>query len=197
MPASFVGERHPTGLTRLHELADGHWILIRPMIASDRAELAARYHELSVESRRSRFGSSAPDELSEMWLDRLVDLDQEDRVALGAVVIDEPGAPGVGVARFARKEDDPTTAEVAVAVLDAYQHRGIGSLLLWDLVNAARARGITTFTATVLWESSSLLDAILASGANVDPAEPGVAAVRFELPPLREVEDNLERAFGQ
>jgi hypothetical protein len=71
---------------------------------------------------------------------------------------------------------------VAVTVVDAYQRRGIGTLLLWDLVDVARSHDITTFTATVMWESSGLLDAILAAGAIVEPAEPGVAAIRFELP---------------
>jgi GNAT superfamily N-acetyltransferase len=140
----------------------------------------ARYDELSPAARRARFGS-APDQLTSRELDQLLDLDYDDRFALAALVVDEAGERGVGVARYARRKDEPSTAEVAVVVLDAYQHQGIGSLLLWDLVDVAREHGITTFTATVRWESTSLLDAIRTAGATIRPAEPGVAAVTFEF----------------
>ena len=162
-------------------LDNGRQILVRPLLPSDREELAVRYTELSPAARRSRFGS-APDQLSPRQLDQLVDLDFDDRFALAAVAVDEDGEPGVGVARYARHNDDPTVAEVAVVVLDEYQHRGIGSILLWDLVAVARSHGITTFTATVMWARKELLDAIRSAGATVEPAEPGIAAVRFELP---------------
>lgn len=161
-------------------LRDGHRVLIRPLMATDRAELAARYAELSPAARRARFGM-APEELTDERLDELLDIDYDDRFALAAVAIDEPGSPGVGVARYARRNDDPTAAEAAAAVLDAYQHRGIGTWLLLDLVEAARARGITTFVATVRWDNTELLDALRARGATLEPTEPGVAALRIDL----------------
>jgi GNAT superfamily N-acetyltransferase len=114
-------------------------------------------------------------------LDRLLDLDYDDRFALAALVAGVGGEHGVGVARYARHNDDPTVAEVAVVVLDAYQRQGIGTLLLRDLIEVARERGIGAFTATVTWESTWLLDAIRDAGATITPAEPGVAAVTYEF----------------
>lgn len=170
-----------TELMKVHVLRDGHRILVRPLLASDRDQLEAGYAKVSPASRRSRFGS-APDRLTPRQLDRLVDLDYNDRFALAAFALDEPGEPGIGVARYARSKDGPTVAEAAVLVLDEYQNRGIGSILLWDLIAVAKERRIHTFTATVMWDSVSLLGAIQAAGATVEPAEPGVAAVRFHLP---------------
>ena len=69
-----------------------------------------------------------------------------------------------------------------MTVLDSYCDRGIGTILLTSLVEAARARGITTFTASVLWENEELLDSLRAYGAVVVPDEPGVAAVSVGLP---------------
>ncbi len=66
-------------------------------------------------------------------------------------------------------------------VVDGYQHRGIGSMLLLDLVDVAREHGITAFLGTVMWDNAELLDALLSRGATVQPTEPGVAAVRIEL----------------
>ncbi len=166
----------------VHTLRDGGRLLVRRLRADDREELATRYEELSTESRRLRF-FNAPDHLSGRLLDYLIDVDGVNRFALGARMIDEPGQPGVGVARFARDHDDPSTAEAAVTVLDAYCNRGIGRILLTSLVDEARTHGITTFTASVKWENEMLLASLRAYGAVVVPDEPGVAAVSVELPP--------------
>jgi len=176
---------------RVHTLTDGQLILVRPLLASDREQLAARYDELSPDARRARFGSP-PDQLSPRELERLLDLDYDGRFALAAFVVHDGQPRGVGVARYARRMDDPTIAEVAVVVLDAYQRRGIGTLLLTDLIDVARRHGVATFTATVRWENGALLDAIRAVGATVKPEEPGVAAVTFALddPPPASARDD-------
>jgi GNAT superfamily N-acetyltransferase len=165
----------------VHTLRDSGRILVRALRADDRSEMAARYEELSPASRRLRF-FNAPKHLSGRLLDYLVDVDGLNRFALGAQAIDEPGHPGVGVARYSRNRDDPSTAEAAVTVLDSHCNRGIGTILLTSLADEALAHGITTFTASVMWENQVLLDSLRAIGAVVAPDEPGVAAVSVELP---------------
>ena len=49
----------------------------------------------------------------------------------------------MGVARFIRLADEPEVAEVAVTVIDAWQRRGLGTLLLEHLTDQARSQGIT------------------------------------------------------
>jgi GNAT superfamily N-acetyltransferase len=163
-------------------LADGGRVFIRNLRPSDRDELAERYLELSPQARRLRF-FNAPDHLSTRLLDYLVDVDGLDRCALVAFAIDDDAAPGVGIARYSRSRDDPTCAEAAVTVLDAYQGRGIATALLIRLADHARHQGIATFTASVMWENRELLDGLRAFGAEVMPSEPGVASVRIALPP--------------
>lgn len=165
----------------VHTLRDGGRILVRALRPTDGPEIAAQYEELSAPARRLRF-FNAPEHLSGPLLDYLVDIDGDNRFALGARMLDEPGQPGVGVARYVRDHDDPTSAEAAATVLDAYCNRGIGTILLTLLVDAARAHGITTFTASVMWENRALLDSLRAYGAVVEADEPGVAAVSVELP---------------
>ncbi len=163
-------------------LPDGGRVLIRGLLPTDREELAARYLELSPEARRLRF-FNAPDHLTTRLLDYLVDVDGADRCALVAFAIDDVGTPGVGIARYARSREDPTCAEAAVTVLDAYQSRGIATALLLRLAEEARHNGISTFTASVMWENRELLDGLRAFGAEIQPSEPGVASVRITLPP--------------
>jgi GNAT superfamily N-acetyltransferase len=190
---------------RVHTLGDGARLLVRSLQPGDRDEIADGYEQLSPESRRLRF-FNAPDHLSERLLDYLTDVDGVDRVALVARAIDEPGTPGVGVARYARDRHDPTTAEAAVTVLDTHCNRGIATILLTSLVDQAVANGITTFTASVMWENKMLLDSLRQFGAVVVPDEPGVAAVSVDLPhdatvfvgsPLHRVLHTVAARLGQ
>jgi len=162
-------------------LPDGGRILVRPLQPSDRSELAQRYLELSPEARRLRF-FNAPSRLSERLLDYLMDVDVPNRSALVAFALDDDGAPGVGIARYARSREEPETAEAAVTVFDTHQNRGIATALLTRLADEAREHGITTFTASVMWENRELLDGLRSFGADVRPSEPGVASVRIPLP---------------
>lgn len=169
-----------TGAGEIVTLADGGRILIRPLLPSDRDELARAYVALSPEARRLRF-FSAPEYLSPRLLDYLMEVDQHDRAALVAFAIDQDGEHGVGIARYVRDRDDPTCAEVAVTVLDPYQQRGIGTVLLRRLADVARHNGIRTATASVMWENRDLLDGLRAFGAEIAPGEPGVASVRISM----------------
>ncbi|HSL72818.1 MAG TPA: GNAT family N-acetyltransferase [Ilumatobacteraceae bacterium] len=182
-------------------LASGGRVLVRSLLESDREELAERYLQLSPVARRMRF-FNAPDHLSTRLLDYLLNVDGVDRCALAAFAIDDDGAPGVAIARYVRSQDDPRSAEAAVTVLDAYQRRGIGTMLMDRLTERARANGIDTFTATVMWENSELLAALRGLGADIRPSEPGVASVLIALPPseadLRETElHRVLRVFAE
>jgi GNAT superfamily N-acetyltransferase len=63
----------------------------------------------------------------------------------------------IGVGRYARLDDASSPvprAEVAFAVADAYQGRGIATLLLEELASIARAAGVEEFEADVLGENN-------------------------------------------
>jgi len=55
-----------------------------------------------------------------------------------------PDHPGIGVARFVRLEQDPGVAEFAITVIDEYQNRGLGTLLLKLLLKAAQSLQVRT-----------------------------------------------------
>ena len=166
--------------SRREVLSDGQPVLVRPLLYSDRFELAAGYTELSPRSRRHRF-FNAPDQLDADELEYLTNLDHHDHFACAAVLEDTPVPKGVGVARYVR-EKDPTIAEVAVTVLDAYQRRGIGTLLTRTLAEAAAQNGIRTFVNYVQWENAAAIDLLTDEQTRITPAEPGVARIEVDLP---------------
>ncbi len=119
-------------------LADGLRLRIRLVRPSDKLLLERGFQRLSPTSRYRRF-LTARNHLTEAELRYLTECDGIDHVAIGAVTCaDGDGEEqGVGIARFIRNRERPDTAEAAVAVVDEYQHRGIGHLLLSRLIEAA------------------------------------------------------------
>src|SRR5262245_49347235 len=175
-----AGESCPTWLveerSRHAVLDDGQPVLIRPLLYGDRVELAAGFAALSPTARRRRF-FHAPDELDADDLEYLTNIDYRDHFACVAVLEGPPEPKGVGVARYVREAGDPTMAEAAVTVLDAYQRRGIGTLLTRTLGEVAAANGIRRFVTYVQWENAAAIDLLLGEGSRITAAEPGVARI--------------------
>jgi len=125
-------------------------VRVRPIRPSDAAGLQAGFEELSETSRYYRFHSGMR-RLPESLLRYFTEVDGIDHVALVAFEVGESDlSRGVGVARFVRDPSAPTTAELAVTVLDRAQGRGVARRLLAELGEAARARGIESFKMTVI-----------------------------------------------
>jgi ribosomal protein S18 acetylase RimI-like enzyme len=117
------------------------------------------FERLGERSRRARFNGAKPC-LSAAELRQLASID-ETRHALVAYVEDDPQP--VAIARLVR---DGQSAEVAFAVADDYQQRGIGSALGAELIADARAAGITEITALVSSDNRAAV-ALLRRIANV------------------------------
>jgi len=180
-------------MTSVYTLPDGGRVLVRPLLYSDREQLGLQYAQLSPESRRLRF-FSAPNRLREADLEYLTKLDYRDHFAWAAFAVDDPGSPGIAVARYIRRQE-PTKAEVAVTVLDDYQRRGVGTLLTRLLAEVAAGHGIDTLVTYVLWDNELAIDALVKAGARVTPYEPGVALLELDLSgPGADTETLIQRA---
>jgi GNAT superfamily N-acetyltransferase len=117
---------------------------IRPLAPTDRDRLAAAFARLGEQTRRRRFGGLAS-RLGERDLDRLTRIDHHHHEALAAIAAGRI----VGVARYIALPHDPEAAEVAIAVEDDWQGRGIGRRLMSELVDRARDEGVRRLLAYV------------------------------------------------
>ncbi|HAX82901.1 MAG TPA: N-acetyltransferase [Actinobacteria bacterium] len=160
-------------------LRDGTRALIRPIRAEDKEALAQGLARLSSESRYRRFLRPVTS-LNERELKYLTEIDYTNHYAWVAVAVDDPGQPGLGVARYIRDPLDPEVAEAAVAVVDDYQGMGIGTMLLRVLVAAAQENGIHTFRAWVLGDNTSILRPLERIGARRKP-DHGVLRIEVDL----------------
>jgi RimJ/RimL family protein N-acetyltransferase len=160
-------------------LRDGTRALIRPIRAEDKEALAQGLARLSPESRYRRFLRPVTS-LNERELKYLTEIDYTNHYAWVAVAVDDPGEPGLGVARYIRDPLDPEVAEAAVAVVDDYQGMGIGTMLLRVLVAAAQENGIHTFRGWVLGDNTSILRPLERIGARRKP-DHGVLRIEVDL----------------
>lgn len=136
-------------------LEDGTRIYVRVVQPSDRRCFEEGWQMLSADTRYFRF-LGPRDSLSEEDFRYLTETDGVDHYAVGAVTRDEKGVEHpVAVARFVRLEDHPRCADFAITVVDPYQGRGVGRLMLERLATAAVKRGVYSFRADVLQENES------------------------------------------
>src|SRR5438046_1928625 len=138
-------------------LKDGGTLRLRPPAAEDTEALVAFFGGLSDRSLYLRFhGARRVDEkLVEPFLD-------PDWSTLGALV-GTLGERIVALASYSRLRD-PGTAEIAFAVADEEQGRGIATRLLEQLALRAADVGITGFVAEVMAENRAMLGVFADAG---------------------------------
>ena len=67
-------------------------------------------------------------------------------------------------------------------MLDAYQGRGIGTLLMRLIASVAASNDVRTLVYFVMWENDAMIDLLRQAGARVAADEPGVARVEIDIP---------------
>ena len=120
-------------------------ITVRPLRNGESAAVQAVFDQLGPRSRLLRF-HGAKNVLTEADLAALARVDETHHVLVALV----DGRP-IGIARLVREAD---TAEVAFAVGDEWQGRGVGTILVERLRKDARAAGIRHFRADVMPENA-------------------------------------------
>jgi RimJ/RimL family protein N-acetyltransferase len=139
------------------ERPDGRRLLLRAIRPEDKARFVEGMARLSPGTRFSRF-FAAKTSFSEAELRYLTELDYRNHYAIGVgeLLPDDTEGESVGVGRFVRFNDETSTAEPAIVVVDAWQGQGIGRLLLDRLIAAARERGIRYFRAECLAQNEAV-----------------------------------------
>jgi acetate---CoA ligase (ADP-forming) len=167
-------------------LRDGGTLRLRPPTAADTDAVVAFFGDLSDRSRYLRFHG--------VWrvdaraVEPFVDPDWVERGALAGTL----GERIVALASYARLRD-PRTAEVAFAVADDEQRRGIGTRLLEQLAMRAAEAGIESFVAEVMADNRHALAVFEALGFELTrELEAGEVELRFPIAPTPDLELRVE-----
>ncbi|HYT25971.1 MAG TPA: GNAT family N-acetyltransferase, partial [Actinomycetota bacterium] len=155
-------------------LRDGSTVHVRPVRQEDAAAVRSMLESMSDASRWLRFFSAFPRlEPAVRWA---TEVDYDRRCGLVATA----GGQVVAHAGYERDAGRADRAEVALAITDAWQGKGLGTILLGQLAEVADQTGIVTFTAEVLPENHRMAQVFRDSGFPVTlHALPGVVLVEF------------------
>jgi GNAT superfamily N-acetyltransferase len=134
--------------SRRFRLPDGESVVVRAISPQDKERLQAYMRNLSASTRRNRF-LGAINELAPRELDRLTRMDGSDALALVALarMQDEMSMVAEAVQVIAPASQ---RCEIALSVADAWQRKGLGTLLLWNMECRARVLGARYLIGEVL-----------------------------------------------
>lgn len=173
-------------------LKDGGVVRVRPIEPTDGDALQDMVRHMGREALYNRF-FRVKVELTEEEIEHFTKVDYESRMAFVAELDGEV----VAVARYDAIDDDPSVAEVAFAVRDAHQGRGITTRLLQHLTAYARQTHIERFKAFVLAENYAMIRVFRNSGFVLTrDLDEGVYTVEFpteESDESRAVQERNER----
>jgi hypothetical protein len=173
---------YPTELIDEVRLRDGRSVLVRPVLPPDASMHRAFVQSMSPATRRNRFHAAVAD-LPDPVLRYLTEVDHVDHLALVGEVEEATGARLVAEARWVRREDEPDTADFAIAIADDCQLSGLGNALLDMLQRSAAARGIDRLCGHVLRNNVRMSGWLEARGWRIglDPTDPGVVCAELPL----------------
>jgi GNAT superfamily N-acetyltransferase len=156
---------YPESLETYRTTRTGMQLFLRPVKISDEPLLKDFFYSLSDRSMNRRFISARRDMPHER-LQEFVIIDYTREITILALIgeMDNPFLVGVGQYGV----DEAThTAEVAFAVRDDYQNRGIGTELLSYLTYLAKREGLLGFTAEVLVDNRPMLHVFEKGGFDI------------------------------
>jgi CRP-like cAMP-binding protein len=156
---------------------DGTELLLRPVLPGDSVRTLQGHVQFSSETLYRRFMSARVP--SPALMDYLAEVDYVDHFVW--VMTDQDGQP-VADARFVRDDHDPSVAEIAFTVADAYQGRGIGSFLIDALAVAARVGGVEKFSGRMLADNVAMRAIMDHYGAVWERDDVGVVITGINVP---------------
>jgi RimJ/RimL family protein N-acetyltransferase len=163
----------------VEQLGHGRRIEIRALKPDDEADLLAAVDRASVQSLYRRFFAMKR-EFSEKEIAYFVNVDFLNHVALVAVAEEGGQAMIVGGGRYVVVRKG--SAELAFAVIDEYQGKGIGAALMRHLIMIARNAGLKQLVAEVLPDNTPMLNVFKKCGLSIKTArETDVVHVVLQL----------------
>jgi GNAT superfamily N-acetyltransferase len=165
----------PARYSAIETLRDGRRVAIRALRPDDQAGLAAAVGRTSAESLHRRF-FAVKRTFTDKEIEFFLHVDFVGHVALVAEMEEAGRTTIVGGGRYVLVR--PGTAELAFAVIDEFQGKGIGAALMRHLATIARAAGLEQLIAEVLPENGAMLKVFEKSGWRMSTQrEPGVVHV--------------------
>ncbi len=173
--------RYPRELERRVTAKGGEPLLLRPIRSTDEPKLLTLFYSMSEDALYKRFMrvvKRVPHEERQYFLD----VDYQDNMAMVLETCDPQTEPEiVGIAQYFR---DPISdfADVGFIVRDTWQGKGLGRILVEEMVRLTRSRGLRGLTADVLATNQAMLHLFRDTGLDMrTEMESGVCLVELHF----------------
>lgn len=170
---------YPEELETNRTTKTGMQITLRPVKISDETLIKDFFYSLSDQSLYRRFISTRRDMPHER-LQEFVVIDYSQEMVILATTGSEGQEKVVGIGQYGIGQD-VHSAEVAFAVRDSDQNRGIGTELLNYLIYLGKRKGLLAFTAEVLYENRPMLAVFDKAGFKIVSSGGGVYYLKLNL----------------
>jgi acetyltransferase len=159
---------YPLNYLSSFTLLDGTSILVRPIRPEDESLVIQFHKELSEDTVRQRYFEfvSLDNRTAHERLLRICFNDYDREIALVAEIGSEIGAEKRGKIKPQRqiiaigrivKIPGTAVAQLTLTIIDSFQHLGLGSELLHQLIVVAKNEGVEIIDATILGENTGML----------------------------------------
>jgi len=150
-----VRQPYPSQYESAVALRDGSTVFIRPIRPDDETSMREMFYSFSERTRYLRF-HGMPKSFPHAQLQVFCNVDYDEEMALIAIAGEPENEEVVAVGRYLR-EPSRNRAEMAFAVRDDWQNKGLGTTLFGKLVDIGRERGVDEFWAEVLAENIPMI----------------------------------------
>lgn len=154
------------GNSFFYPIKDNTYLCFKTLEKEDREKFLEGFKKLSQKTVYHRFFGFMK-ELSPQQIEDLLSVDKKDHIAWAAFDFVEDESFGVGVGRFKRSESNPKEAELALTVIDEYQDKGVGTVLLAIMYYLAGKLDIVIFTGIILADNGRLIKRFKELGAEM------------------------------
>jgi acetyltransferase len=162
-------------------LRDGAHYIFRAVRPDDEPRLREMFSRASPEDIHFRCFGAMRGFAADMAR-RLADLDPAAEFALLALTAPKSGPEEiVGVAHLEQCPGAAATAEFDIMVRADFKQRGLGYMLMTEILRSARERGLETITGTILRDNYAMLQMTHELGFATEAIEDDVARVKLRL----------------
>ena len=154
------------GNSFFYPIKDSTYLCFKTLEHEDKEKFIAGFKKLSPKTVYHRFFGFMK-ELTNEQVEDLLSTDQKNHIAWSAFDIVNDELVGVGVGRFRRSKENPGEAELALTVIDEYQGKGVGTVLLAIMYYLASKLDISIFTGVMLADNARLIRRFREMGAEM------------------------------
>lgn len=176
-----VPYEYPSKFEKHFKLKDGTKIFLRPIKPSDAEIWVELYYSLSSNTKYLRFFTNRPDPDQKM-IDKYTKIDYVNNFALVAITEVNGKQKMIGVVRYGLDPPNSDSAELAVVVADEYQGRGLGTRMLFDMLQAMQRRGVKKVKGDVFLQNDKMMQLMRESGFKYKKEDDfGIRHFEFDL----------------